>query len=194
MPFFGQFGPRTCLPRTAPARNAESLPAIHALHLAELVERWNVSAKQLLAGSGLDRAELQLPGRRVSVATMERLVERARALTREPALGIYFGLQMRISWHGYLGLAAMTSRNVRQALELATRFLPTLTGAIALGLEIDGATASLTIEERADFGAARDAIILALVVGIWQLGSTLTGRRLGGRVDVALPEPAYFAR
>lgn len=175
-------------------RAAASLPAIHALHLAELVARWGVSARALFKGAGLAKSELSQPGRRLSVATMERLVERARALTGEPALGIYFGLQMRISWHGYLGLAAMTSQNVRQALDVATRFLPTLTGALALELEIEGATASLLITERADFGAARDAIILALVVGIWQLGCTLTGRPLHGSAEVAMPEPPYLAR
>jgi AraC-like DNA-binding protein len=173
---------------------SESLPAIHALHLAELVSRWGVSPAALLKGSTLSKHEIAQPGRRISVPTMEKLVERARALTGEPALGIYFGLKMRISWHGYLGLAAMTSQNVRQALDMATRFLPTLTGALQLGLETEGKVASLIIRERADFGSARDAIILALMVGIWQLGCTLTGRQLGGRADVAMPEPPYMQR
>jgi AraC-like DNA-binding protein len=171
-----------------------TLPAIHALHLTELVARWGVHPSALLRGSGLQRAELQRPGATLPVPTMVALVERARALTREPALGIYFGLQMRISWHGYLGLAAMASQNVREALELATRFLPTLTGAIALDLDVAGRTASLEIHERADFGPARDAIVLAIIVGIWQLGCTLTGRQLDGAVDVAMGEPPYFAR
>jgi AraC-like DNA-binding protein len=181
------------MPRTTD-RDIESLPAIHAVHLAELVGRWGVSPAALLRGTTLRRSELSQPGCRLPVATMERLVERARALTREPAIGIYFGLQMRISWHGYLGLAAMTSQNVRQALELAARFIPTLTGALALSLEIDGPTAALVIRERADFGAARDAIVLALIVGLWQLGCTLTGRQLSGSADVAMPEPGYIRR
>jgi AraC-like DNA-binding protein len=171
-----------------------SLPAIHVVHLADLVARWGVSPAALLKGTALRKAELSLPGSRLPVATMVQLIERARTLTREPAIGIYFGLQMRISWHGYLGLAAMTSQNVRQALEVSTRFVPTLTGAVALDFEVRGRTASLVIREREDFGTARDAIVLALIVGIWQLGCTLTGRHLGGSADVALPEPAYLAR
>lgn len=170
------------------------LPAIHALHLAELVGRWDVSAAALLRGSAVRKAELARPEARISVATMARLVERARALSGEPALGVYFGLQMRISWHGYVGLAAMTARNTREALELAARFIPTRTGALAFDLEVDGAVAALVIHERADFGAARDAVLLALIVGLWQLGCTLTGRQLGGRADLAFPEPAYIAR
>ncbi len=173
---------------------ARWLPAIHALHLAELVSRWNVSAAALFRGTGVRTTELARPASRVSVATMERLIERARSLSGEPALGIYFGLKMRISWHGYLGLAAMTAQNTRQALELAARFVPTRTGALAFSLEVDGPVAALVIHERADFGAARDAVVLALIVGLWQLGCTLTGRQLGGRADVAVPEPPYIAR
>ncbi len=175
-------------------REAGSLPAIHALHLAELAGRWGVSTATLLRGSSLGRSELTQPGGRLPIAAMERLVERARALTGEPALGIYFGLQMRISWHGYLGLAAMTAQTAREALELATRFVPTRTGALALSLEIAGRNATLVIREGADFGAARDAVVLALIVGIWQLGCTLTGRQLRGSAEVAMPEPPYIAR
>lgn len=179
-------------PRTR--RGDSSLPAIHALHLAELVERWSISAATLLRGSGLSKLELSQPDRRLPVATMTQLVERARALTGEPALGIYFGLQMRISWHGYVGLAAMTAQNARQALELAARFVPTRTGALAFELDAEGRQAALLIHERADFGAARDAVVLAIIVGIWQLGCTLTGRQLSGSAELAMPEPPYIAR
>jgi AraC-like DNA-binding protein len=176
------------------SRAAATLPAINAVHLSELVGRWGVSPAGLFRGTSLRRSELSRPGQRLAVPAMVELVERARRLTGEPALGIYFGLQMRISWHGYLGLAAMASQNVRQAIELAVRFMPTLTEAVALSLETDGSKAALVIREQADFGSARDAIVLALIVGIWQLGCTLTGRQLGGRVDVALPEPPYVRR
>jgi AraC-like DNA-binding protein len=183
VPYFCHLGPRSA-----------SLPAIHALHLAELLGRWGIAPAALLRKSGLRKDELSRPEARLSVAAMSRLVERARALSGEPALGVYFGLHMRLSWHGYLGLAAMTARNVREALELASRFLPTRTTAIGLTLAVDGREASLTLDERVPFGAARDAIVLSLVVGFWQLGCALTGRSLEGRAELALPEPAYTAR
>jgi AraC-like DNA-binding protein len=171
-----------------------TLPAIHALHLADLVERWGVSGLALLKGSGLRRADLAQPGRRLSIAVMGGLVERARMLTKEPALGVYFGLQTRISWHGYLGLAAMTAQTVRGALELTTRFSPTRTGALSLSLETDGAEARLIIDERAQLGAARDTILLSILVGIWQLGCSLTGRQLTGTAELAMPAPPYLAK
>lgn len=174
--------------------DAHSLPAAHALHLAELVARWAVTADELFAGLDLRPEGLAEPGARIPLATVVALVERARALTREPALGLHIGLQMRASVYGFLGFAAMSASTVREALDLAIRFAPTVTGALALRLERDGDRAVVVIEERADFGPARDVVVLAVVMGVWQIGNALAGRELDGRVELALPTPAYAQR
>jgi AraC-like DNA-binding protein len=179
------------MPKVAPVA---SLPAIHALHLVDVAARWRVSADDLLGPSGLSPAVLAEPGARLTIAQIEALVARARALNGEAGLGFYLGLQMRISSHGYLGFAAMAAATAREALELAMRFAPTRTSALALRLHVDGKDASLVIEEVAPLGGARDVILLALVVGIRQLGEALTGRSLPGTADVAFAEPAYVAR
>jgi len=171
-----------------------TLPAVHALHLADLVGASGVVQEELLGPLGLERAALAVPGAQLTVPVFERLFEKARALTGNPGLGIQLGLQMRASAHGYLGFAAMTASTLREALETATRFVPTRTNAIALSLHVSDESASLVIEERTDFGTARDAILFALAVGIWQIGDALTGRELTGRADFAFPEPAYMDR
>jgi AraC-like DNA-binding protein len=171
-----------------------TLAAVHALHLVQLCARWRVTGEQVLAGTGLTTEALGAPGARLPIATVIALVERARALTREPALGFHLGLQMRISWHGFVGFAAMASSTVKDALEIAARFAPTRTNALALRLELFGDTAALVIEERAPLGAAQDAIVLALVTGIWSIGNSLCGRVLEGAVELAFPEPDYYAR
>jgi AraC-like DNA-binding protein len=123
-----------------------------------------------------------------------QLFERARRLTREPAVGIMLGLAMRASAHGYLGFAAMTAATLREALETAARFVPTRTNALTLSLHVTGSRASVVIEERAPFGAARDAILFWVAIGIWQIGNALTGREIEGTVDFAFERPAYFDR
>jgi AraC-like DNA-binding protein len=178
----------------SPTPEEHSLPAVHVLHLLELVKRWDVTPEQLLEGVGLDVASLSAPAARVSLPVLVAIIDRARVLTAEPALGVYFGMQMRISTHGYLGFAAMTASTVREALELAVRFAPTRTSAIALRLVVDGDAASVVIDEQADFGTARDVFVLALLVGIWQIGNALTGRELTGQAELAFAEPPWFAR
>ena len=171
-----------------------SIPAAHALHLAELTARWGVTPKELFAGLSLDVDALSDPKARIPIPTVAALVTRAKALTGEPGLGFYMGLQMRISAHGYLGFAAMASSTVGEALSIAVRFAPTRTNAVALRTHRAGDVASIVIEELAPLGAATDAIIFSLVVGIQQIGEALTGKRLGGSADIAFPEPSYVAR
>lgn len=175
-------------------RDDVAVPAVQALHLAELVRRWGVSTATLLRGSGLEERELIDPSKRLDVSVLVPLVERARALTGEPGLGVYFGLRMQAASHGFLGFAAMTASTIGEALELVTRFAPMLTAAFTLSLTQEGHTAALALDEEVDLGPARDAILLALTIGIWRIGCTLTGRQLEGRSELAFPEPAYFAR
>ncbi len=169
-----------------------TLPAVHALHIAELVRQWGVTAESLFAEIGGGPESFGVPGATVTVPEFVALVQRARALTGEPGLGIHFGMRMRASAHGYVGFAAMTAATIGDALELAARFAPTRTNALSLSLQVAGGLASLVIEERADFGEARDAILLGLAFGIWQIGCAITGMEPDGTADFAFPRPAYF--
>jgi AraC-like DNA-binding protein len=169
------------------------LPAVHALHIAAVVQRWG-QRDALLAESGLSEEELTHPDARLPIRTFERFIEQARALTGEPGIGVYMGLQMQASAHGYLGFAAMTAGTVREAMDLAIRFLPTRTTALGLRLEVEGGTGLLVLEEHADFGTARDVVLMALIIGLWQIGTVITGQVTEGGADFAIPEPSYWAR
>jgi AraC-like DNA-binding protein len=170
------------------------LPAVHALYVAELVEGWHVSADALLAELGLSREALSEPGARLPLATFEQLIGQVCRLTGEPGIGFHLGLKMRISAYGQLGFAAMTAADLRGALELACRFAPTLSSVIALRLTREGDFASLVIDEVGPLGAARETVIVALVVGLWRMGASLTGVELAVQADFAFPEPDYFSR
>ncbi len=175
-------------------RDEPSIPAVQALHLVELARRWGVAPSELLRGLPFAARDLRDPARRVTVRELVALVERARALTGEPALGVYFGLRMQATSHGYLGFAAMAASTLGDALALAVEFAPMITAAFTLRLARAGGEAALALEEEADLGPARDAVLLALVVGLWRMGCALTGRELTGRAELAFAAPAYAAR
>jgi AraC-like DNA-binding protein len=131
---------------------------------------------------------------RMPVHAFVALVERARAMSGDPAIGVRLGMQMRASAYGYLGFAAMTAASLREAIELAIRFAPTRSDATSLRLREEGTAVALVVEEHADFGTARDVVLIALMVGLWQIGNAITGRTLDGRADFAFPEPEYWTR
>lgn len=168
------------------------LPGAYIKDLVELAARWpGVTTKALLAG--LPLGDLGDPSTRIPLRVCEAVVARAVELTHEPALAVHVGIQMRLSVHGFLGFAAMTAGTVREALELACRFASTRTSAIELALYIEGDTASVVIHERTPLGdTLREIIVLALMIGVRQLGETLTGRPLEGIGECAFPEPPYM--
>lgn len=182
--------------RSSPAAvdHARSLPAGPALQLIRLVERWNVGADQLLRGSGLRAEQLEEPSARLALDTVHELFARARALTGEPGLGFYLGLEKRATSYGYLGFAAMSAATVREALELTVRFVPAQTGAFGVDLRMEGRSAALVIDLRAHFGNVEDVFLFNVVVTLWQLGSALTGREIRGITELTIDEPRYYRR
>ncbi len=175
-------------------RLGPSVSAAHAVQIAELVERWGVEPSRLLHGTGVDRETIEDPKARITLAELQEIATRAKVLTGEPGLGFYLGLSMRASSYGFVGVAAMASATLRDALDLAVRFAPTRTDVIALRMHADRGVASLVVDELHPLGAARDVLILSLLVGLHVIGETLTGKRMSGGADVAFPEPAYVAR
>ena len=100
-----------------------AIPSIYAAHLVQLAARWQIPASVLLEGTGLHEAQLDDAQARVSPYALRLLFQRAVELTKEPGLGFYFGLQLKLSSHGSVGFAAMTSATLREALKVAERFL-----------------------------------------------------------------------
>ena len=169
------------------------LPGAYIKDFVELVERRGITPVQLLSGLPLDPAQLAEPTTRVPLRVCEAVLARAIELTGEPALAVHVGTQMRASTHGFLGFAAMTASTAREALDLAVRFASTRTSAIGLALYVEGDTASLVLEERAALAPlVREFIVIALFVGIWQLGRELTGKPVDGIAECAFPAPAYI--
>jgi AraC-like DNA-binding protein len=169
-----------------------TMPGGYVLYSVELVKRWRITADELLAGSGLDLASLSDPRTRVPIGTIVGILERARALTREPAYGFWLGVQMRVSAHGYLGVAALSAPTMRAAIDLSIRFMPVVTTALSMRLEVVGNDAALILDEHADFGRERDTVLLAGLIGVWRIGMALSGHHLDGYADLVLPEPDYY--
>ncbi|MCC6559404.1 MAG: AraC family transcriptional regulator [Polyangiaceae bacterium] len=171
-----------------------SLPGAYARELLHLCARSGLTAEELLAGLGVTAAELSEPTTRVPLGTVEELVRRAVRLTGEPGLAFMMGLHMRLSWHGFLGFAAMTASTVGEALALAERFIGTRTTALTLRVHADGDAASVALEDQVGLGELLEFVVVALFVGIGQIGNAVTGQRLRATVELTFTERPYFRR
>jgi AraC-like DNA-binding protein len=170
--------------------------AAYARLIARVVEHWRVPSRELFAHPALSEVDLSDPFARLPIESMVLLIERARALTREPGLGWYVGVQARISMYGYLGFSMLSASTVREAIELLTQFNPLLGTVLTLRLEVarsDG-KAAIVIEENTDLGSARDFILGGVLVSIWHIGFRLSGATPTGMGELMIPEPGYFQR
>jgi AraC-like DNA-binding protein len=173
---------------------SDGLPVSHMLRIVDGIKRWGVSEQDLFRGLELRREDLLEPDATVSIPTAVALIERARALTGEPALGIHLGQRMSVAAHGFLGFAAMSASTLREALALVVRYAPTRTTALTFHVE-ESRRAALIVDECADFGEARDVILLGLLVGLSHIGTALVGRDVDlATVHVAFSEPSYYER
>ena len=78
--------------------------------------------------------------------SLDGTLARVRKAER-PTYGYYLGVQMRVSAHGMLGIAALSARTLREATQLTVRFAPILTTASKLHSETVGEESSLVFEE-----------------------------------------------
>jgi AraC-like DNA-binding protein len=171
-----------------------TVPAGVLSPLLEVVENLGASPEQVLAPLGLRPADLVEPLTRFSHRVYLDVIDSARAVTAEPAIGLFWGLQMRASVFGHLGFAAMTVKTLRDAIDLAVQFAALGSTAEGMRLHVEGGIASLVLEEYADFEGVRDVVIQARLVGLWRIAETLVGRDLEATAEVAMGEPSYFAR
>lgn len=183
--------PPPSTPPTPDAAHAEqvTLPGAYALQLVELVSRWKVDADELLRGTGLSADTLGDPSTRLTISQVRRILSRAHELTGEVNLAPALGTQMRLSWHGFLGFAALSASTVREAIALGERFAATRTTGLSLRLHESGKTASLIIEARFGDEEVRRFVSLLLVVGLAEIAQTITGQPVSGTADVDFPLP-----
>lgn len=178
----------------SPPRPPVMVPGSYLGLLTDVVARWQVTPARLLEGSGIRPDDLVTPGFQLPLGAYAALCRRAIALTGEPGLGLHMGLQMKVTCHGPIGLAAMVARNVREALEVTREFMRLQSPVVTLRLETEGDLASLYFDEPDPAQPLTDFGVMFLMAGFSAMGSAVTGQRLTGRADTRIARPAYLDR
>ncbi|BAP45174.1 transcriptional regulator, AraC family [Pseudomonas sp. StFLB209] len=119
-----------------------TLTTLNAVSLIlETLREEGIAASELLAGSGIEEADLIRPDPRITTAQEARVC--ANALALRETFGLQLGQRMHVSAYGLLGYAMLLSDTLGAALELALRY-PALLGTLFdLRLEVRGDVAWL---------------------------------------------------
>lgn len=172
-----------------------SVSAEYAPMLIRLVEKYGVGEEEFLRALNVRGDEWRQPGARVTMQQFERAILKAIELTRAPWLGWEFGAILNLSSHGFLGYAAMSSETLRDAIELAVKYLRTRGTIIELSLFEEGDTAVIQVDELVALNDAAPFVIESLFSSLHFMGSHLLGEvYTDGELRFAFPEPDYFER
>ncbi len=176
-----------------------TIPGTYVHILIDIVSRWHISAELFLWGSGITQEQLKDIRWHVSYSVYAKLLQRAVELTQEPGLGFYFGMQLKVSSHGLMGLTVSVAKNMREAIETLIHFAKLQGTAARFRLEV-GEQASLYIEENFfDFNNELDRLAyeigtIYVVIGLINMVRSVTNSEFKPEVDLRCAEPQYFER
>ncbi|MDO9622035.1 MAG: helix-turn-helix domain-containing protein [Moraxellaceae bacterium] len=171
---------------------SKTLPSAYVLLLLDVTKRFGVSEEAILSPFGLTKSALLDTHEHLPLTLVNDVLIHALAVTKEPALPFHIGMQMKISTHGFIGFAAMTADNVRQALELVERFSELRLLGANIRLIVDGDNAKLLVDTDLTLQPLRDAVLAALMVGFGQMAQVVTGETLYGVAYIEIDEePRY---
>lgn len=171
----------------------KTVPGTYIALIADVVSRWNISANELLKDSGLNPDQLVQPLWRADAKIVMNILKRALELTHVPPLefGFYLGMQMTITCHGLMGMAAMLAANVRQALNIAQEFISLQSSIHTIKLDIQDQYAVILFEQTEAY-YLDEIIQIALLLGFAKMGKNISGHELTGYADVQFSKPDYF--
>jgi AraC-like DNA-binding protein len=185
---------RSVTPTSTSQETQHTVPAGVLSPLLEVAKHLGATPADVLAPLGLREADLVEPLTRLSQRVYLDVIDRARTLTAEPAIGVFWGLQMQVSVFGHLGFATMAAATLGDAIDLAVQFAALGSTAEGMRLHVEGDAASLVLEEYAEFEGVRDVVTVARLVGLWRIAEMLVGRSLEVTAEAGIPEPFYFGR
>lgn len=162
--------------------------------IAEGVRAAGGDVARWLGRSGLTEDELASAPVEVDAARFAALIGDAYALTGQPALGLFVGQRLVLASHGMVGFAAMSSRTVREGLELIARFTRLRTSLISMVIERTASGIRVRFEENRPLEALARPVLEAIVLSVAkELGPFSGGACRVDRVAFSFAEPDYAA-
>lgn len=172
---------------------------MYVLLFCDVLKQLGYDEGRLLEGMELDRAQLLTSDSRVSVVDAAQVLKRGLAVAGHEGLGFRLAAVLKVTLHGSVGLLALSSPTVREALEAGARYLglraPFLEFVWQSGVEgHDASCVLLELRERLPLGPQRDFIMEAMLMGLVYMAQQLNEDALQeAEVWLTEAEPSYYA-
>ncbi len=141
--------------------------------MVRLCAERNISSEDLLKNTGIDSKILESSQDFINGAQYYQILENASLLLGDPTFGLYYGARTTITSHGILGFAFISSKTLRDALHLMTKYHRTLFTLIELQLEEDNKFAYLRIHFTTNFKNYENLIAEVIISGFYTIFNSM---------------------
>ncbi|MBQ0754090.1 MAG: AraC family transcriptional regulator ligand-binding domain-containing protein [Gammaproteobacteria bacterium] len=169
------------------------IPGIYLLLLCDVVKRLGGNDQDIIDGLGVTRSGLLQPDSRISVLTGHIAAGRAVHSVGSKGLGLEYAQALKVTLHGPLGLMAMSSPTIADALDAVVRYIGLRAPFLQAGYRVDGEQSEIVVNPRADIGDLLTFIMEAILVGFVLMLEQLLGEKPQGVVvHMPMSEPKYY--
>ncbi|MES2720615.1 MAG: AraC family transcriptional regulator [Pseudomonadota bacterium] len=177
------------------------IPMSYLQLMVEIMAERGMSVEALLQGSGMSMEQAAQSDARMSAAQWGLVVANALRASGDWGLGYEYGLRMRLSVHGFLGYAAMSSLTLGDALDILVRYFQSRQRSLSLFRTADGEACVIEMTQLHPLSMGhpmapvRAFMFEALMVGIVKGVSSmlqLDGFPGGAEICFDWPEPDYY--
>lgn len=176
------------------ATSTMTIPATYARLILECCETLGIPTPS--AAQRLNPVTLKDPAGRMPLPLVGELL--FEAFSHNEAISYELGLATQLTTHGFVGYGLLTHPTVGEALEFGLKNTDLRTPFVALSLQVEQDTASITVRESFDLGPTRRVSIEHFLIGIWRIAELLyqtTGSTQSEfRLSFDYPQPACHSR
>lgn len=177
-----------------------TIPISYAHLLLEIMVDKGFSALEILKKSKIPLTLLDQLDARITPMQWSKLAWESLLLSKDSGLGYEYGIKLRLTAHGPMGYALMSSPNLRQAIEVSTQFFNMRLKDYRIALLDDHEFSIIEIKEThpvvsnqpAQAETLRRFFYECLMIGVIQAGQFLREHDLGDiELSVDWSEPTY---
>lgn len=151
-----------------------------------------LDAIPILEQTGIPLGALEDPEYTIERQRELDFIERSVEALNRPGLGLRCGPRYHLSFYGMLGLAAMTSENLREAYRVVFKYLPMTWTYMYWSLHVEDGSAVIQLEPHHDLGGCYQYMLERSLAAGYRISCDALGFAPPlTEVNVSLPRPAH---
>lgn len=174
----------------------QGVSGIYLLLLCDVINRLGFNEQDIIGDMGISRDELLKPDSRITMKMGHVAAQRGTALAGDMGLGMAYAQALKVTLHGSVGLVALTSPTIGDALKAMARFLALRAPFFKAEFNATEQDMVVTLIPTMNMdGPIQTFMSEAILIGAAIVAEQLLGQPLqGARVEMTGPEPNYYAR